>query len=335
MPDADKGDPAFLKAYAQAIEDTDNFLAGRSPGQLQPNTYPTGSIGAAIYAYRRSDHYMALAASTRATRARIMEDIRDRYGRAPLAKMEPRHIRQDLARLDPHPANNRLRAWRALGRWWVDAGLIDTDPARDVRKRPIPQSDGHKAWTREDRDRFRANWPHDTAQRLAFEVMYRTGASIGDACALTWGMVDADGWLTYTRQKTGTVATCPFTADAPDWFEGDNHLRQCLAAHPRQMILLATKDGIARSRKAAAQWFSAACTAAGLPELTAHGIRKLRGAMFRENGASADQRMAILGHESRSEAARYSRSADLRRVITGTGKDNSPGSKRQLSRKTK
>ena len=42
--------------------------------------------------------------------------------------------------------------------------------------------------------------------------------------------------------------------------------------------------------------------------------------MFKENGAATDQRMAILGHETEGEAQRYSKSADLQRIITGTEK---------------
>lgn len=43
--------------------------------------------------------------------------------------------------------------------------------------------------------------------------------------------------------------------------------------------------------------------------MTAHGIRKHRGAVFKENGASADKRLAIPGHgtEAEAEAARYSK----------------------------
>lgn len=42
--------------------------------------------------------------------------------------------------------------------------------------------------------------------------------------------------------------------------------------------------------------------------------------MFKENGATTDQRMAILGHETEAEATRYSKSADQRRIIEGTEK---------------
>jgi len=47
--------------------------------------------------------------------------------------------------------------------------------------------------------------------------------------------------------------------------------------------------------------------------------------MFRENGASLEQRLAWLGQETEAEGRHYSKSADLRRVIeTGTESTNSP-----------
>ncbi|WP_157771601.1 hypothetical protein [Thioclava nitratireducens] len=53
------------------------------------------------------------------------------------------------------------------------------------------------------------------------------------------------------------------------------------------------------------------------PRKSAHGLRKLRAAIFRENGATKDQRMAILGHETAAEAEHYDKSADLKRVVKG------------------
>jgi len=104
----------------------------------------------------------------------------------------------------------------------------------------------------------------------------------------------------------------------PFWYEPDDCLEQCLAAQELHINFIVTSRGAARSAKAAAQWFSRACAKAGLTGLTAHGIRKGRAAVFKENGATKEQRMAILGHETEAQADNYSKSADLRRVITGT-----------------
>jgi hypothetical protein len=43
-----------------------------------------------------------------------------------------------------------------------------------------------------------------------------------------------------------------------------------------------------------------------------------------EYGATDGQRMAILGHDTTSQAQDYPKSADARRIISGTNLDNSP-----------
>jgi site-specific recombinase XerD len=313
MPDAAKDSAAFLAAYAAGIATDPAKTASTGPG----------TIGAAVTAYMRSEHYLGLAASTRGQWRLHLDTIRADYGAPKLADLRAQHIRAHLGKLNPHSANNRLKVWKALCRWAVQVGLIDTDPTRDVAKWKTIDKGGHTPWTRDDLDLFRARWPHDSEQRLAMELIYATAAAIGDACRLSIGMVDKDGWLTYARQKSRTIATSPIFAQAPDWFEQTDDLQRCLDLRPRRMLFLESRTGQARSPKAATHWFSAACRAAGLTDgKAAHGLRKLRAAMFRENGASADQRMAILGHESASEARRYSRSADNRKIISGTDISN-------------
>ncbi|APE43389.1 hypothetical protein BOO69_08150 [Sulfitobacter alexandrii] len=325
MPDTPKNDPVFLKKYAE-------LLAAHDGSKPHPAVrHRTGTLGAGIRAYLASDVFMSLAPTTRALWRRALEDIEARYGAALFDDLQTRHIRKDLSRLNAHPANTRRKIWRGLCRWAEDAGLIEEDPARAVRRRATPKTDGRVAWTRDDVAKFRAHWPHDTHQRLAFELMHRTCAAIGDAGRLGPGMIK-DGWLTYRRQKSGSEATCPFNVPGPAWFEADDHLRRCLDQHPRHMTFLVTGRGAPRSPKAAAQWFSRACTAAGLDaDKTAHGIRKHRAAVFKENGATDAQRMAILGHETASEAARYSKSADLRRIISGTESSHSDSQSSQKS----
>lgn len=311
MPDTPPDHPLFLARYAELHGET-----------TQP-TPTTGTLAATFLAYQASDTFLALSAGTRANRRRALSKMADAYGAARLADLLPRHIRKDLSCLAPHPARNRLKVWRGLCRWAVDAGLIDTDPAREVRAPTPPQSDGFTAWTRDDFTQFRAHWPIGTPERLAFEIMHHTCAAIGDAIRLGPRNV-ADGWISYTRAKSRSPATCPL-AGGPAWSEPDGQLVAALdAIEARHLTWLVKKDGAPRSKKSAPQWFSRACTAAGLPDLTAHGIRKGRAAIFRENGASVEQRMAWLGQETEGIARHYSRTADLRRVIEpGTDFSNS------------
>lgn len=310
MPDFPPDHPEFLAQYAAAAKQFDG-----QPAQ-GPN-HRTGTIGAAIRAYLASDHYLTRAASTRAVWRRILEKIEAEAGGAMLKDLQPRHIRRDLARLEPHPANNRLKVWRSLCKWAVDAGLIDSDPARDVNRRATPKTEGHAAWTRDEIAAYRARWTYATPQRLAFELLFWTGARRSDAVRLGPGMIDA-GWLVYTQQKTGGRVEVPMTS-APAWAEPDDHLQRAIAAqNSRHMTWIVTASGKPRSAKAFGAWIGAAAKSAGIVGKTAHGLRKSRGAIMRENGAGMDQRMAWLGHDSASEAERYGRSADVRRIISGT-----------------
>lgn len=204
LPDLPMDHPDWLAAYAAAAK-------GQVPETDRPRE---GTFAAAVVTYLRSEDYHALSPGTRAARRRAAEDIRRRYGRAMVADLETRHIRDDLARLNPHPANSRLKVWRAMCRLWFEIGVTPTDPARDVRPRRAPKSDGHTPWERADLEMFRARWPIGSPQRLAMELIYRTAAAIGDACRLGPGNVKA-GWLTYTRAKSGTSCACPWTAPAP------------------------------------------------------------------------------------------------------------------------
>lgn len=316
MPDAPKDSPEFLKAYAEAAD-------GQPVKTRGTIRHRTGTIGAGIRAFLASDSYMTRASSTRTRWRRFAEEFEAFFATAKLADLEPRHIRKYLSKFGPHPANNRLKLWRALGRWWVDAGLLDTDPARDVRPRSTPSTEGFTPWTDADAAAFRAKWGTDTQQRLAFELLFLTGAAIGDAVRLGPGNL-SDGWLTYRRAKSGTICTVPTFTDAPMFYPDNCYLVEALNAAPKHMTFLSTARGTSRSEKAAGAWFRKAAEAAGIYGKSAHGVRKYLAAYMAERGATEAQRMAILGHDTTSQARDYSKSADARRIVSGTNFDNSP-----------
>lgn len=318
MPDAPKDSPTFLKAYAAAVEG--------QPVKVRGTTrHRTGTIGAGIAAFIASDSFLTRAASTRERWRSFAAEFSDFFAAAQLVDLEPRHIRQYLAKFGPHPANNRLKLWRALGRWWVDSGLLDIDPARDVRPRETPASDGHAPWTDKDVADFRAYWPVGSQQRLALELLIQSGASIGDAVRLGPGNMQGP-WLVYRRAKTTTICTVPLLVTPPPaYYPAPDHLRACLEAAPKHMTFLSTVRGASRSPKAARQWFAKAARDAGLEAgKTAHGVRKYLATYMAERGASEPQRMAILGHDTTAQTRAYSKTADAKRIISGTDFDNFP-----------
>lgn len=305
LPDLPQDDPRFIAAWVAAIE-AKPILPKRSPQK--------GTIASGVLAYRASQVFAELAPSTREYRNRILAKIETDYGTALMQDLEPRHIRADLRRHAPHAANHRLKVWRALCRFWVDQDMIEADPAKPVAKPALPASDGHVPWTRDDVAAFRGHWPVGTMQRLALELILHTGAAIGDAVRLGPGNIK-HGWITYKRGKTGALATCPLD-HCPAWFEPSPHLKECIDAAPRHMVFLSTASGHSRSVKAARQWFAQAARDAGV-EKSAHGVRKLRAIMMAEAGATTEERMAVMGHDTTAQTREYSKTADAQRVIMG------------------
>lgn len=312
LPDLDPNSIAFKEAYIAAAK-------GEAPAK--PNRVVSGTIEAGVRAYLASDIHHAKAASTRALERRLANKIIKNYGTGTLDTLRPRHIRLALADLDAHAANNMLKVWRACGRFWLQRGFVDDNPAKDVTKRETNKAQGAAAWTREDFDAYRAHWPIGTPQRLAFELFYQTCAAVVDVVQLGPANM-REACIAYRRQKSKVEAVSP-TRNAPAWFEASGDFWECLNVAEKHMTFLTTQSGASRSGKSTASWFSKSCTEAGLPGRSAHGIRKGRAAMFKENGASVEAVMAILGHKTPTESREYSKSADLLRVITGTESSNS------------
>jgi integrase len=311
LPDLPMTSSKFLKAYAEATEKV-------AKGKEAPD--PINTFGSALVAYLGSPAFAKIGDATRARRRRHLDDMRKRYGKALLKDLLPRHIRRDLADLQPHAANDRLKTWRGLCKWAVRTGRMDANPAAEVEKPELPQSDGWTPWADDDVAKFRAYWAIGTMQRLCFEILHRSCAAIGDACKLTRGNIE-DGWLVYQRGKTEQLAVVPWERrHQPAWF-GTDDLDACLQGH-QHLSFIVTSYGKTRSEKGATQWFAKACRQAGLEGLSAHGVRKYRAASFKERGALPEQRMAILGHATETEASRYAKSADLKRVISRTGGSN-------------
>jgi integrase len=312
MPDAPPDSPEFLAAYAEA--------AGEAPRR----PVVSGTIAAAIVAYKASDRFLALAATTRAQRGRILDHIAEKRGHAPLAPLHERHVRADLDGFQGHVANNRLKAWRGLLAWAAEARLIERDPSERIAKRRTPKTTGHVPWSADDVAAFRDHWPLGTSPRLAFELIHWTGARVSDAVRLGERNVDADGFLTFTQVKTGGPAYVPFrrgVSDLGDALAADlDTLHAALGARPaRHMVFITTAKGAARSVKAVSGWFAAAARAAGLEDRTAHGLRKTRALALVYADATSQQIGAWTGHESLKEIERYTRGYDRRRVLSGGG----------------
>ena len=228
----------------------------------------------------------------------------------PIAAMEPHHVRRvrDVKATEyPEAANGRVKALRALFSWAVEAGYAKSNPAREVPLLP-GDPDGIYTWTIEDVRQFEARHPVGTKARLALDILLLTGVRRSDAVRLG-PQLERDGWLVFTETKGA--------GDKPKHREIPilARLRRTIDATPSgHLAYIITQDEKPYKVGSFGNWFKRKCREAGLPQCSAHGLRKAGATIAAENGATEHQLMAIFGWESPKQAALYTRKADRRRL---------------------
>ena len=123
---------------------------------------------------------------------------------------------------------------------------------------------------------------------------------------MTWRQIDeVTSGITYTRSKTGVR----IDIDLHD------ELRRALEHAARDHVTIVnTAFGRPFTAAGFSQFMRQAIKAAGLPiDCKPHGLRKTLGRRLADDGATAHEIMAVLGHTTLAEAERYTREADRRR----------------------
>lgn len=315
--DVSEGNPIFVAAWT--TEEAKTRKADASAKAREARTVK-GSIAECCEIYLGSGAYSGLSESYRPVIRRHVEAIKLQSSRALLRDLRFHHINADLDPLTPAVAKSRLKAWRKLGKFWHAQGMIESDVAKAATGKPMPKTEGHKEWTHSDVLRFRKYWPLKSSQRLAFELLQWTGVRCVDAVRIGRGMVDSHGLLTFTQKKTGVEAFVPWLGPALGLEEERKYIRKLTDSSPH-LVFVTTQAGKPRSHKAFSSWFSKSATAAGLPYLSAHGLRKYRMNRLAEHGASVLQMQAWVGHATLSEIENYTRKAEKRAAFDRTEGD--------------
>lgn len=294
--------PLFIKAWTAEEGKKRNF------GDAAPGTITAGCI-----AYLSSSGYRQLSETYKPVIRRHVEAIRQQGSDAMMRDLEAHHIEEDLDPLTPAVARSRMKAWRKLCAFWKSRKLVLSDVSLGVTGKRMPRSDGHIEWTQKDLHAFRKHYAPGTPERLALELLQWTGARSSDVVRLGPGMV-REGLLVFRQVKTGTDAMVPWTGPALG-LESERELLLTLLQDCRQMVYLTTVHGRPRSHKAFSGWFSQAATDAGLPHLSAHGLRKYRMNRLAESGATLLQMQTWVGHLTLTEVERYTRRAARKRAF--------------------
>lgn len=313
LPDLPELHPEFIDAWAKA----EAGLRDPSTKVDRAKAVRPGSVAAAIRALRLTRGWREVSDAYRGVMERHLGFIADLYGSVMFSSVQAHHIEADLAKLEPNPANERLKAWKMLCKA-AKGSIIRSDPSIGIKKITV-RSKGHTPWSAADVARYRDTWAIGTPQRAAFELLQWTGARTADAVVIGPADIDDAGVLAFDQTKTLNPAHVPWTCAIPDWADWDDERRmvfaalECLAGGD---TFLAVGQKRQRSVKGIGNLVNDAARDSGLRNRTCHGLRKYRLTMVAEASGSAYAVKAWGGHKTLAEAQKYTESANLKRLIS-------------------
>ena len=207
----------------------------------------------------------------------------------------------------PEAANGRVKALRQVFKFGVAYEHVDKNPARDV---PYIQtgSQGFHSWSVDEVDRYEARHPIGTQARLALVILLYTGQRRADAITFGRQHVRA-GWLVFTQHKNRNNK--PIALEIPIRPELQTIVD---ASTTGNLTWLITALGKPFTATGFSNKFRDWCDQAGLPHCSAHGLRKAAASRLAEAGKTKAEIMAITGHRTSKEVARYTRAASQKKL---------------------
>ncbi|MDX2289773.1 MAG: tyrosine-type recombinase/integrase [Hyphomicrobiaceae bacterium] len=315
------GSAAFLAAY-------ERLLAASEAGEtIQPETPRHGTLRSLCVAYFGSPPYRRLAQRTQRVRRLVIEAAcrepvktvapdGDRIGDIPIEHVTTRTIkalRDRCATSAPETGNARVKALRSVYAWALDDERpgVTVNPARDVAYIRTG-SGGFHTWSPEEVRQFEARHPEGSPARLALTLMLLTGVRRSDAIRLGRQHVreTQDGpCLMFRPVKGGSRAMTLTLPILPE-------LAAAIVRGPCGDLtyLVSGRGQPWASGDSFGNWFRDRCREAGLPQCSAHGLRKAGAVRAAEAGASTQQLMAIFGWQSLRHAERYTQAANRDRL---------------------
>lgn len=233
-------------------------------------------------------------------------------GDCPLKLFTGAHVRslRDAKSDKPGAARNRVRALSVMFGWGIEHEHCDSNPAREVKAK-MPKTQGFHTWRTEELARFEARHPIGSQARLAMALLAFTGQRRGDV--VTFGRQHArGGWLTFVQRKTRKhnpdAMSVPILPELQAIID---------ASKTGDLTYLVTAYGRSFTAAGFGNRFRTWCDEAGLPQCSAHGLRKAGATIAAERGATDAQLMAIFGWSKAEMAAHYRRAAN-QKALAGT-----------------
>lgn len=328
---AEFGTPEFARDYLLA---ENGILPEQSSGAKRPQHAKPGTLRHLIEQYYQSPEYrIEIGETTRKLRRRILDKLclagavpaegKPPYGERPVALMASRHVRRirDENSDRPGAANDILKALRRVFSYGIDAEYpgLKFNPVRDVKLLKT-KGNGFHAWTIEEVEQFESFHPVGSKARLALALLLYTGQRRSDVVTFGPALINKRGWLEFTQYKNRERK--PVHLSLPIISE----LRSIIDATEvvGAKTWLVTDYGKPFTINGFGNWFHDRCVEAGVPG-RAHGLRKATGSRLAELGCTDKEIMAILGHSTAQEVAKYTKAAS-QRILAASAMEKFSGS---------
>jgi integrase len=317
--------PVMLKGYpGTAKKPSAEYLAissGAAPQVVAPRTAP-GTVSDLIARYYRSTGFTNAAASTQRTKRGIFEAFREEFGADRVDGFTFAHIEAILAAKAKRGTDSKGRAvggpsaahelgkqLKRLFRYAVKLELITSNPVDLADAVKVPKTGGIHTWTEAEIAQFQRRHPVGSKARLAMEIMLWTGQRRGDARLFGPSHI-VTGRIFYEQGKTKKGLWLPV---APQ-------LLAAIRAMPAVGLhtYLVTDFGKPFSAAGFGNWFRDQCDAAGLPQCSAHGLRKAIARRLAESGATQQGLKAVGGWSGDAEVALYTAEVDQQALADTT-----------------
>lgn len=286
------GTEGFREEYQRALQ----AVPAPPLPRFAPHTYD-----ALIASFYTTPGWLQMADSSQKTYRGIIERFRAKNGSKDIRRVTTASIDNLLAkRADtPAAANNLRKALARLHRHAIKLGWRTDNPVT-ASDSFSTDSEGFHTWTETEIAQFEQRWPIGTRERLAMALLLYTALRRSDMVKLGRQHRQGDRFKLY-HGKNKSETDIPIVTDlaaALDALDGSH------------LTYLVTEFGKPFTANGFGNWFRKRCDLAGLPQCSAHGLRKAMSRRLAESGATALEGRAVTGHKTIRHFAAYAEKAD-------------------------
>jgi len=260
----------------------------------------TGSIGAVVVTFYKSEAWSNLTPASQATFRPVIEKFRARHGSKRVAVLQPAHIAHMLAAVPKLSARDKmLKAIRLLMTFAIPS-LRKDDPTAGISI-TLPKTKGHHSWTDEEIAQFRVHWPLGTEARLTMEFALETTSRRSEVARLGPQHIKA-GRIKIERCHRSRDVDIRITPA----------LQAAIDAMPKaHLTFLINARGKPYTSDHLAKQFAKWATAAGLPAwCRLHGLKKGGMRRIAERGVTTHELQSISGHKTLAMIQHYTDAVD-------------------------